>query len=170
MCEPVTMDHIFGEYQSKVSRYIRSRINNHHDAEDLASDVFLKVETALDSYNSAKGSLSTWIYAITSNAVRDYYRRAKPVIPLEEQENLQDGDEAVDDKVIGREQLAELAQALDSLSQRERDILILRFYEGLSPGVIAQKMNISYSNEGFIQSTALKKLRKLLDNKMEEQV
>ena len=41
MSEPVTMDLIFREYQDKVSRYVRSKIKNHHDAEDLVSDVFL---------------------------------------------------------------------------------------------------------------------------------
>ncbi|MDD4105537.1 MAG: sigma-70 family RNA polymerase sigma factor [Clostridiales bacterium] len=170
MSESVTMDLIFREYQDKVSRYIRSRINNYHDAEDLASDVFLKVAAALDRYNSARGSLSTWIYAITRNAVRDYHRRAKPGFSLEEQENLPDDTETVDDTVIRRERLNELALALERLSARERDIIILRFYQGLSPGEIARKMNISYCNEGFIQSTALKKLRKLLDNKKEEPV
>lgn len=170
MSEPVTMDLIFREYQDKVSRYIRSKIRNHHDAEDLVSDVFLKVGAALDRYNSARGSHSTWIYAITRNAVRDYYRRAKPSFSLEEQENLPDGTEAVDDTVIGRERLNELALALERLSVRERDIIILRFYQGLSPGEIARKIDISYSNEGFIQSTALRKLRKLLDNEKEELV
>ena len=168
MSEPVTMDHIFQEYQNKVSRYVRSRIRNYHDAEDMVSDVFLRVGSALDRYNSAKGSLSTWIYAITRNAVRDYYRRTKTTLPLTAQESLQDEGEALDDMVIGREQLSELAHALERLSQRERDILILRFYEGLSPGDIAKKMNISYSNEGYIQSTALKKLRQLLESKKEE--
>lgn len=170
MSESVTMDLIFREYQDKVSRYVRSKIKNHHDAEDLVSDVFLKLGAALDRYNSNRGSLSTWIYAITRNAVRDFYRRAKPSFSLPEQENLPDGAEALDETVIGREQLAELAIALERLSARERDIIILRFYQGLSPGDIAKKMNISYTNEGFIQSTALRKLRKLLDKKKEEQV
>ncbi len=165
MSETVIMDLIIREYQDKVSRYIRSKVKNYHDAEDLVSDVLLKVGVALDHYNSARGSLSTWIYAITRNTVRDYYRQAKPSFSLEEQENLQDDAEAVDVAVIWRERLNELALALERLSARERDIIILRFYQGLSPGEIAQKLNISYSNEGFIQSTALKKLRKLLDNK-----
>ncbi len=162
MCEQLTMDLVFRQYQDKVSRYVRFRIANYHDAQDAVSDVFVRVSAALDRYDSTRGSLSSWVYAITRNTVRDYFRALKPGVCLDDQADLSDGGGAVEDAVLSRELLAELANALQQLSQRERDVLILRFWQGLSPGEIAEKMKISYSNAGFIQSNALKKLRTLL--------
>ena len=167
MSERITGDLIYQEFKDKVSRYVRSRIGNFHDAEDLISDVFLKATAALERFDRQKGSLSTWVYTITQNTVRDYFRRAKPIYSLDEQEDLPDPADPIDAELLSRERLNELAAALETLSQRERDIIILRFYLGLSPKDIAQRMQISYSNEGFIQSTALRKLRKALAGTLE---
>ncbi len=168
MGEDISIESIYSQFQDKVSRYVRSRLSSPQDAEDLVSDIFVKVSASIGRYDRGCGSISTWIYAITRNAVRDHFRRRRPSLNLDEQENLPDEGVTVEEEVITRENLSSLALALGALSQRERDIIILRYYQGLSPGEIARRMQISYTNCGYIQSTALKKLRALLNGSMED--
>ncbi len=158
---------IYTEYHVKVLRYISSRINNRDDAEDLASTVFLKV---LNSYDSTRVGVSSWIYTITQNTVRDYLRKCKTQKTHtgydENLEIIPFTDENVNgDSIIREEEIGQLADALELLSERERDIIIMRYYKELSPKEIAEAMNISYSNVRFINHCAISKLRDILADK-----
>ena len=158
---------IYIEYRGKVFNYIISRINNSHGAEDLFTAVFLKVMSSFDSYDSSKASVSTWIYTITQNTLRDYLRKHKAqnthVGYSENLETLPFIDERVNgDTIVREEELEQLAGALEQLSERERDIIILRYYKGFHPKQIAETMNISYANVRFINHRAITKLREIL--------
>lgn len=118
--------------------------------QNVVSEVFEKVLNALPSYDEKKASLSTWIYAITRNTVTDFYRKNSCLELCELPETAAEPEE---------NELEALAEQLESLPQRERDILLLRFYYGLTPREIAGRMNISYANVRYLQSTALKKLK-----------
>ena len=63
------MEKIYLEYKEKVFRYVRAKVENAADAEDVTSDIFLKIQTSLGSYDEEKATLSTWIYTITHNEV-----------------------------------------------------------------------------------------------------
>jgi len=162
MDDTSAFEDIYVEFRDRVSRYVHARVGNFHDAQDVVSGVFLKIETALGRYDSGKASLSSWIYAITRNAVRDYFRRIHPCEDIGEMPGLQDEGESPEEAAQRHEMLGALNDALGTLSDRERDVIVMRYYLGMSPGEVAQRMGISYSNEGFIQSTALKKLRGIL--------
>lgn len=158
-------DALYPAFHGKVSAYVRSRVGNPQDAEDLVSSVFLKVYAAWDTYNSEKAAVSTWIYRITHNVVCDYYRacaRHEEAVPLDECPWLEAPMEETSDP---DDMLEALAAALERLSPRERDVIILRFYKGLAPAEVARKMGLSYENAKYIQHTAVKKLRRVLQYK-----
>lgn len=151
---------IYRDYYKKVCGLIISKTNNPYLAEDLAADVFVKVYEKLDTFDETKASLSTWIYTITRNKLTDYYRsrRVFEEIP----EDMAD-DSSVEDDVLNGEALEVLANALESLDERERDIIILRFYSGKKLKDIAGEMNISYAYVKLLQSRALAKLKDFLE-------
>ena len=60
-------EQVYREYQPKVRAYVRGKIQEPHDVEDLVSAVFMKVVQKLDSYDPAKASVSTWVYTIARN-------------------------------------------------------------------------------------------------------
>ncbi|MCD7867228.1 MAG: sigma-70 family RNA polymerase sigma factor [Clostridiales bacterium] len=81
MCEAYDRENLYIEYHPKVQAYIGSRVKNVHDAEDLVSQVFLKVYHNLESFDSRKASVSTWIYKITRNTVTDFFQNAETKLP-----------------------------------------------------------------------------------------
>jgi len=158
-------DRIYLDYKDRVYGYIIAKVANSHDAEDLLSCVFIKIYQKLDCYDSTKASLSTWIYTITHNEVCNFFRakaKQRLVVDIEDITELSDGAEPFIEILLKEEELEALAKALERLPERERDIIILRYYHGYTPAEVAELMKISYSNAKFLQHRAIGILKKLL--------
>ena len=146
---------IYKEFQPKVRAYVRGKIQDPHDAEDLVSVVFMKVVKKLDSYDPAKASISTWVYSITRNTVTDYFRTRRSLVSFEDYMP----DEASSAKLTD-EALDSLAEALMSLKEKERDLIVLHYYSGYTLKTVAEMMGMSYINAKVIHKNALNGLRK----------
>ena len=153
---------IYRDYHGKVSGYIRSKISLAQDAEDIVADVFLKVYEKLDSFDESKATLSTWIYTITRNTLTDWFRTRRSFEGIPES---QDDGYSVEDEVCNAEMLETLADALEALEERERDIVILRYYSGKTLREIAETMHISYAYVKVLQNKALAALKKYFENR-----
>lgn len=160
MNEAAAKETVYKEYHEKVMCYIRGKVYNRQDAEDLANDVFVKVFEKLDSYDSKKASISTWIYTITKNTVIDYYRKRKEFCELDE--SFAAAGEIEADQ-LNEEMLATLADALGSLDERLRTIIILHYFSGLTLKAIAEKMELSYSYIKLLHNSGLTELRSRLE-------
>ena len=152
---------IYRDYHGKFFGYIRSKIDSAQDTEDLAADVFLKVFEKLDSFDESRASLSTWIYTITRNTLTDYYRTRKVLAEIPEA--LEDSA-SVEDDLCNADTLEILAKALESLGERERDIIILRFYSGKTLREISSQMGISYAYVKVLQNKAFEKIKYYFEN------
>lgn len=154
-------EEIYLEYADKVSAYVRGKVDDPHEAEDLVSTVFLKVYRNLDTFDEAKASLSTWIYTITRNTVTDYYRTRR--VHTEYVEYMDAELDGIIDKSNANEALLEqLADALEKLREKERDLIVLHYYKGYTLKVIAEMMGMSYINAKVIHAKALTHLRELM--------
>ncbi|MDO4939913.1 MAG: RNA polymerase sigma factor [Lachnospiraceae bacterium] len=150
---------IYENYRTKVLSYIISRVNNADLAEDLCENVFLKVYDKLDTFDDTKASISTWIYTITRNTLTDYYRTRKT---FEEIPENYVSSVSVEEDVCNREMLEKLADALERLDKTSREIIILRYYSGLTIKEIADKLDVSYSYARVLNNNALNNLKKYL--------
>lgn len=150
---------IYKDYHGKVFGYIISQVSNSDLAEDLCEDVFLKVYEKLDTFDETKASISTWIYTIARNTLTDYYRTRKVCeeIPEEYESAI-----SVENEVCNREMLDKLANALEKLDERSRDIIILRYYSGFKLTEIAEKLDISYSYVKLLHNNALENMKNYL--------
>ncbi|MDE7400410.1 MAG: RNA polymerase sigma factor [Oscillospiraceae bacterium] len=153
-------ERIYIEFKDRVTRYVRGKISNIHDAEDIVSDVFVKAFNGLAGYDESKSSLSTWIYTITRNTVTDYFRAAKRFCEIPEELCPEDDTEEI---LLNEESLEQLADALLQLDERSRDIIVLHYYSGKSLKETAAVMGISYSYVKLLHANALKALRKIID-------
>lgn len=150
---------LYSDYYGKVYGYIVSKINLPHDAEDLTADVFVKIYAKLDTFDESKSSLSTWIYTVTRNTLTDYFRTRKVFAEIPE---TLTAEYSVEEEICNDEALENLADALETLPERERDIIILRYYSGKTLKEISGKLGISYSYVKILQNKALEHLRKKL--------
>jgi RNA polymerase sigma-70 factor (ECF subfamily) len=150
---------LYTEYRDRVLGYIRARVNNRDDAEDLCQDVFEKVFRAADRYDSEKAAPGTWIYAITRNAVIDYFRRNRPAEELPE--DLA-SDELPEDAVMQTALLDALAAALEKLPDELADVVVARYYDRLPLTEIAERLGMSYGVVKLRHNKALKLLRAAL--------
>lgn len=157
---------VYSEYHDKVFSYIKSKVNRKEDAEDICADVFLKVQKKLSDYDKEKAGVSTWIYTIARNSVIDFYRsnHATEELPDELSEELA-SDEATDAALLNRETLQELADALLRLSEEEKDVIVLHYYQGLSLTEIEQRTGLSYGQVKLRHNSALKAMKKFLSGK-----
>ena len=150
---------LYETYRPKVYAYMQGKLHDHHTAEDLTSDVFMKVFQKWDTFDDTKASVSTWIYTVARNTLTDYFRTRR--VFAEIPETLDDGS-SVEEDVCDRDTLSRLAQALETLDERERDIIILRYYSGRTLRDIAASMGISYAYIKVLQNKALAALQKKL--------
>jgi len=141
---------IYEAFRPKVYAYVRGRIHDPHDAEDLVSAVFMKVVKMLDSYDPAKASVSTWVYTITRNTVTDYFRTRRSMVAFEDYMLDEAPATELTDDVLDH-----LAEALMSLKERERDLIVLHYYSGHTLKTVAEMMGMSYINAKVIHKKAL---------------
>lgn len=153
---------IYLEYRDKVYAYIRGKVADPHEAEDLQSCVFLKVFQGLGRFDRGKASLSTWIYTITKNTVYDHFRLRRVHEKLDtdshEAAGLYGGDLA--EGLVSEEELDRLACALERLKERERDLIVLHYYKEYTLKQIAELMGMSYGNAKAVHKKALVALEK----------
>lgn len=157
------VEEIYYTYKDKIQGYIATHINNPSDVEDLTSEVFLKINEKIKSYDETKSSVSTWVYTITRNTVIDYYRRNK--ITHELYDEIEDQSDSYLDNLCREETLTDLVEALSILDERLRDVIIFRFDKGMSLKDIARTMDMSYANVKILQKKAFAQLRSELEKK-----
>lgn len=152
----LSFDSLYSAYRDKVLAYLLGRTERREDAEELCQDVFTEVLRCLPQYDPAKASFSTWIYQITRFTLIDYLRTRHPTEPLAEESPAA---EDFTENLIKKETLERLAAALNQLPQEERDIIVLRYYEGLTLTEIARSTGISYGMVKVKHKKALDRLR-----------
>ena len=146
---------IYEEYHTKVLRYINSQVNDYYLAEDLCSDVFVKVYEKLDTFDDKKASISTWVFTITRNRLIDYYRTRKVMVEIPETLTYDEDYSDIDD-----EMLEKLAEALDKVDERSKKLIIMHYYEGKTLKEVAELMDISYPYAKILHKKALFNLKR----------
>lgn len=165
----LTMDQVYGDYHSKVFGYVCNRVGDAAQAEDITSDIFLKITQHLDSFDPEKANLSTWIYTIVNRTLTDYFRSRRTFVEIPE-DNGENGplpEELIDrrdpdEKLILDDQLQRLAAALKTLPQRDRDLIILHYYNGLTLKAAAEELDMSYINAKIVHKKVLDKLKNFM--------
>ena len=161
-----TFTELYNDYFARVDNYVHYRVDDFHAADDLVSQIFEKLFAKLKYYQPEKAIFSTWLFSIARNTITDYYRsqKRKQVVSLDISPELTDSKPDPIDIVILNETRQHLQKALASLSQRERDIIALKFWSGSSNKAIAEIMGISESNARVILFRAMRRLRIILES------
>jgi len=157
------LESIYREYYKNVYNYIGFRINNHFDAEELASSVFEKAIVKWGRYNPVF-PVEAWLIGIAKNTVTDYLRakRRRHFVGLDSVIDFVSPGKQPDEIAVASEENRALMVAMSRLKDQERQILSMKFATDLGHREIAGVLGLSESNVGVIAHRAIKKLRRLM--------
>ena len=167
---PQGMEVLYDRYVKKVYRLTLSRLNNQADAEDVTSQVFLKLCKSLKTFRG-ESKFSTWIYTITNNAIIDFTRKRKQVTSLDQDIDFNDGESVQRDiedpspgpeaQVLEKESVKLIVDAVSKLPESQRVVIELRYFLDSSYQEIADYLNIEL---GTVKSRISRAISYLRDN------
>lgn len=135
---------LFDELHDPVRGYVFRRVINKADAEDLVGKVFERVVERLDQFDPSRGALRPWVLRIARNAIIDHLRTRRVFAPVD---TLSDPlpTEARDplDDLIERERVEMLAALVRELPTETRELIALRYGDGLRHREIAELQGLS---------------------------
>jgi RNA polymerase sigma-70 factor (ECF subfamily) len=153
---------IYDQYLLEVHRYVRYRINDETVAEDIASDVFVRLLEASQKRQGPQTNLKGWLIGTASNAVNDHLRRRyrRPTEILSD--TMPDHASNVHFEVDLREQNRAVQSAYAQLTDEQQHVLALRFGQGYSLEETAQQMKKKVNAVKALQFRALASLQRMI--------
>jgi RNA polymerase sigma-70 factor (ECF subfamily) len=159
-------------YQNYVFRLCFLVMRSEQDAEDMAQETFIRAFRALPRFEVREGaSFEAWLYRIAVNACRSRMRRKWYQVlpwPSPAPDVVAEPEAQPDRLVIKDERRNEILEAIDSLGEKHRLVVILRYYAGLSNEEIAQTLSIPSGTVRSRLHTARQRLKAALADKEEE--
>ena len=155
---------VYNSHVWQVYGFFAYRLNARADAEDLTQQTFERALRAWDRYDATRASVGTWLLAIARNLLVDHFRadRSGGQEPLDELASEHDELAAPPQQPrLGLE--PDLERALAALSDRERELIALRFGGDLNGPEIAELTGLSLANVQQILSRSLRRMRTELD-------
>jgi RNA polymerase sigma factor (sigma-70 family) len=162
---PPDFAQIYDEHVWRVYGFIAYRVRDRADAEDLTQQTFERALRAWGRFDPQRSSVGTWLMSIAHNLVVDFYRadRSAAQDPIGPggvaEEALPALEDAGDDPGVE----PEIANALEELQPRERELIALRFGGDLTGPEIAELTGLTLANVQQILSRSLRKLRAALE-------
>ena len=150
---------LYDAYIKKIYNFIYYKTWHQETAEDITSQTFFKALNALKKFNPEKGSFSSWLYQIARNNISDHFRSLKPTTDIEDAWDLSDKTDILADTDT-KLKLEKLRGGLSILTNEQREIVILRVWEGLSHKEIAEILDKNESTIKVSYSRAVAKIRK----------
>ncbi len=164
------LSRLYEQCRPGLFRFLFYRVGDLHAAEDLTSEVFLRMLRALERYRPQGIAFEAWLYQIARNLAIDYQRslRNRNHLPLEEA--VLPGDEGAEYVVDRHLNSQVLVSALHKLGEEQRDVVVLRFVSGLSITQVAQALHKTEDSVKALQRRGLSALRELLKSWEDEDV
>ena len=155
---------IYDRYAESIYRYAYRFVGDANLAEDLTSEVFLKLLQVLGTSRAPRTQLQGWLYRVARNLAVDWFRQqAKGVQYSLNEELTPDGDSPA--TRLEEQQLhQDLREAISKLTPSQQQVIVLRFGEGRKISEIGRMMGKSEGSVKLMQYRAMKRLRKLLEN------
>jgi RNA polymerase sigma-70 factor (ECF subfamily) len=159
--EPAALSEIYDRYASKLYSYVYHRTGNGAVAEDLTSDVFVRMLEAVQQDRAWKTSLQGWLYRIAHNLVVDHFRRSskRDGVELDERWMAPESDSATFEGLFNSNQLQ---LGMRFLTDEQQQVVILKFVEGLSNAEVAEILGKTEGAIKALQHRALTALRRVV--------
>lgn len=158
-------------HRKRVNDYIYMLVRDHDVKDDIFQEVFIKIMRFLDEGRYVEnGRFLSWVLRITHNHVIDYFRKVKKDKKVSERDVGYDilnskrfADEAIEDKLVTKQIEQDVRKLVDSLPEEQREVVIMRYFQGMSFKDIAEVSQVSINTALGRMRYALINLRKLIN-------
>jgi len=159
--DPSAFSAIYDFYFARVYNYARYRILDRDLADDLTSEIFETVLKNLHTFRPDKGPFSAWLFTIARNTVNYSLRkrRIRQWLSLDHVLEQADHKPKPDETTIQNETQRELLQAISHLSERERELIALKFNVGLTNRAISKMTGLKENHVATILFRAIQSIR-----------
>lgn len=154
---------LYKEYATPLYRFVYIRINDKEEADDIVQDAFIRAFAALDRYNDQGKGMLPYLFTVARNLIINRAKKKKSDTIDIDFLNAHDSGDRTDRKALLGDIRTDILQALEALSDTERDVIALKFYGERSYAEIAEELG---KREDAIRqhvARALRKMRTVLD-------
>lgn len=157
----------------RVRDYVRMMVKDNDVADDLTQEILIKVVKVLDEGRyTDKGRFQPWLLRIAHNRVLDYFRAQKQVKTINESSVGYDilgsknmAEPSIEEEIISEQRAEEIRALVDELPEEQREVVKMRYYEGLSFKEIAELTGVSINTALGRMRYALINMRQLIKKK-----
>ncbi len=156
------IEQAMADFESPLIGYATTILNDTERARDVVQETFIRL--CQQDPDKVKEGLKSWLFTVCRNRALDILRKEKRTTPLEEIRWRKVAGPGLqpDEQAWQEERSARVAALLDRLSNNQRDVILLKFQQGLSYQEIQSVTGLTSGNIGFLIHTGLKRLRDLL--------
>ena len=166
---PRTYRELVKRYRSKIFAYLFRLVGNRDEVEDLLQNVFVKVYSNIKRVDTQK-KFSSWIYRIAHNEAVNYLKKRsrRHTISIDDVQSSKDKLEIMDmskspiDAWIGKELKNEMQEALEKLSPKYKEVLMLRYFLDKSYEEMSEILGRPVNTVGTLLNRAKKKLMEVM--------
>jgi RNA polymerase sigma-70 factor, ECF subfamily len=155
---------IYDRYAEPIYRYLYRFVGDAAQAEDLTSEVFLKLLQALGTPQAPRERLSGWLYGVAHNLATDWFRSNSRNTAVSLAEDLVADGDLPSTTLEKRQTQKQLRAALRRLTAGQQRVILLRFGEGFKLGEVARLLGKSEGVVKILQHRAVQRLRTLLES------
>ncbi len=160
-------------HKDQVFTYIYMVVKNQHLAEDIFQDTFIKVIRSLKTGKyTDNGKFISWVLRIAHNLIIDHFRKERLLSMISNEDSDYDmfnssrySDENIEDRIIRKQIERDIRKLIKELPDDQRQVLIMRYYLGLSFKEIAERTDVSINTALGRMRYGLINLRKIVDKK-----
>lgn len=148
---------LYEMYLPKIFSYVSRRIADRDEAEDIVSNIFLRVVSHIKSFDPQKSSFKSWIYTIATHMMIDYFRThgKRKHEDIETAESVFDQAKNPYEEVKMSEEKKRVHRVIDRLPERHQKIIMLKYFSDLSLPEIAETLAVTPNNAGVMVHRAL---------------
>lgn len=151
---------LYGMFLNKIYRYAYYQVKDRMTAEDITENVFVKAWKRIATCKGRGRTFAAWLYRIAHNEIIDTMQAKQKIVAIE-LDDISDLD--TPELQAGRKfEYEELAEQIAELPENQRQVIILKFVEGLSNAEIGQILNKSEGAIRILQMRALTAMREKL--------
>lgn len=164
---------LISRHKKRVFTYIVLIVKNHHLAEDIFQDTFIKVIRSLKTGKyTENGKFVSWVLRISHNLIIDHFRKEKLLCTTSNDDSNIDlfnsqkySEENIEDRLVFEQITSDVRLLIEELPDDQRQVIMMRHFQGLSFKEIADLTDVSINTALGRMRYALINLRKMIEKK-----